>query len=216
LTKTRFYVPSKYKPSYSISRSIINLVTFSSDYYMIGSFLNLRDRILFKPPIRKKIMDLRPKQDDHILVYQTSKSNKKLLKILSNLKENFIVYGFNKSKKQANIVFKRFNENDFFQDLAGCKFVITNGGFSLIADALYLHKPILCQPVRYQFEQIFNAINVQKLGYGEFHEDIKKETVKNFISKLNIYRANLKNYKRYSNKELFEKLEEIISSNSQP
>lgn len=51
-------------------------------------------------------------------------------------------------KNDGNLQFKNFNEDEFYRDLASCRAVITNGGFSLMTEALYLQKPILSVPVK--------------------------------------------------------------------
>lgn len=215
-TETNAEMPKKFKLTSLISKTVIKIITFNSDHFIIYSFFKTKKRknntFIFKPALRSQIMKLKPTNGNHILVYQTSKSNKKLLKILKKVNENFIIYGFSQEKKEDNLTFRQFNEKIFFNDLANCKAIITNGGFSLIADALYLQKPILSQPIKYQFEQIFNAVCIKKLGFGEFHEKISKERIEKFISNILAYRKQLKNYKRYNNSKIMDKIQEIISS----
>ena len=156
-------------------------------------------------------MDMQPEEGWHILVYQTSDSNLELLDLLKELDEEFIVYGFHKDQKDANLTFKSFNDDEFFQDLATCRAIITNGGFTLISEALYLKKPVLSVPVKKQFEQILNAIYLDRLGYGEFHEDLEKEDVLNFLERLDTYRDNIKkNFKHDRNLGITEELDELI------
>jgi uncharacterized protein (TIGR00661 family) len=38
-------------------------------------------------------------------------------------------------------------------------------GFSLVTEALHLGKPYLAVPVQHQFEQIFNAYWLDKMGH---------------------------------------------------
>lgn len=167
---------------------------------------------MFPPVLRKKVMDLNPTIGDHILVYQTSDSNQALLELLKDFDEKFIVYGFHKDEEDKNLTFKSFNEDEFFEDLASAKAVITNGGFNLISEALYLDKPILSIPVKKQFEQILNAIYLMRLEYGEFQEDPDKENIKEFLSKLDFYRENIKtHFKHDRNKSIFNELDCIIS-----
>lgn len=51
-------------------------------------------------------------------------------------------------------------------DLASCRAVVINGGFSLIPEAVFLHKPECTIPISAQFEQWLNAAEVEKMGYG--------------------------------------------------
>ncbi len=61
---------------------------------------------------------------------------------LQKTNEKFIIYGFYKNKNLGNVILKDFSEKEFYGDLSACKAVITNGGFTLISEALYLKKPV--------------------------------------------------------------------------
>ena len=144
--------------------------------------------------MRDAIMELEPYNGEHVLVYQTSDSNWRLLDILKEFDDEFIVYGFHQEGRDENLRFKNFNEDEFFQDLARARAVIANGGFTLISEALYLGKPVLSVPVKKQFEQILNAIYMDRLGYGEFHEEVEMEDIERFLSRSQEYRKNIKKY----------------------
>ena len=155
----------------SVVRSFIQL----PNIYLITSFfyppLTNPDRVKIFPPIlRKEIFQLKPENEEHILVYQTSDSNLELIELLKGFDNEFIIYGFSKDEVDGNLSFRNFNEKDFFDVLASSKAVITNGGFNVISEAIYLNKPIFSIPVKKQFEQILNAIHLERLGYGEYHE----------------------------------------------
>ena len=47
-----------------------------------------------------------------------------------------------------------------------------------------------------QFEQIFNAYYIGKMGYGAYWDDLNKERVESFLFNLESYRANLAGYRR--------------------
>jgi uncharacterized protein (TIGR00661 family) len=127
------------------------------------------------------------------------------------LEDEFIIYGFNRDETDGNLQFKTFNEDDFFQDLAQARAVISNGGFTLISEALYLGKPVLSIPVKKQFEQILNAIYLDQLGYGEFHDELEREDLEIFLSKLDIYRDNIqKTFRHDGNQAIMQELDRII------
>src|SRR5256886_11731342 len=52
------------------------------------------------------------------------------------------------------IFYKPFSEPAFIEDLRTARGVIANGGFTLMGESVYLHKPLLAEPVAKQFEQI--------------------------------------------------------------
>jgi uncharacterized protein (TIGR00661 family) len=168
---------------------------------------------MFPPILRENVLQLKPVEGNHILVYQTTDSNYELLKLLKEFDDEFIIYGFHKNKRDGNLTFKDFNEDEFFEDLASARAVITNGGFTLISEALYLEKPILSIPVKKQFEQILNAIYLKRLEYGEFHEDPDKEDIKKFLENLDFYRDNIKSkFKHDNNQSIYDELDEIIEN----
>ncbi len=190
------------------------LKMFKADYFLVSTFFypKAKDKrtFLVPPILRKEILRLKPKAGKHILVYQTSKSYNELIPILKQTDVVCVIYGLNGNKSGGNLIFKKFNENEFFDDLANCKAVITNGGFTLITEALHLGKPVLSVPIRSQFEQIINAIYLQRLGYGESHRYLTKEKIEAFLSRLSVYRNNLKKYKKEDNSQVFSRLDEII------
>ncbi len=166
---------------------------------------------MFPPILRENVLEMKPAEGKHILVYQTTDSNLELLKLLKEFDEEFIIYGFHKNERDANLIFKDFNEDEFFEDLASARAVITNGGFTLISEALYLEKPILSIPVKKQFEQILNAIYLKRLEYGEFHEDPDKNDIQKFLENLDVYRENIKTrFQHDENQGIFQELDKII------
>nr|WP_279383593.1 glycosyltransferase family protein [Methanobacterium formicicum] len=123
-------------------------LSISSPVTFILPLKTLKKSKYFPPVLREAIMNLKPYNGEHVLVYQTSDSNVKLLDILKKFDDEFIVYGFHQDGRDENLRFKNFNEDEFFQDLARARAVIANGGFTLISEALYLGKPVLSVPVK--------------------------------------------------------------------
>ncbi|MGZ7043820.1 MAG: MJ1255/VC2487 family glycosyltransferase [Methanobacterium sp.] len=198
---------------------IRSFITRPKKYFITSFFYpeikNKNKAALYPPVLRKKIFNLKPSTGNHILVYQTSDSNYELIDVLRSIKEEqFIVYGFGVSRDESNIKFREFNEDEFFKELESCKAVIANGGFTLMSESLYLGKPVYAIPVERQFEQTLNALYLEKLGYGEFHEQISKESFEEFVSKLDSYRDKLKSFKHDKNKRILADLDTAISEYS--
>lgn len=171
---------------------------YMADYYVIPTFFT-PDKIskniyLTAPPVRKKIVDAKISKKDHILVYHTTPTAIKLIDILKEIDEKFVVYGFGKRKNFDNIIFKDFSEDEFISYLSSAKAIITGGGFSLISEALYLKKPILSTPVKNQYEQMINAYYLQKMKYGLILDDFNKEDVIDFILQLPRFEYYLNKY----------------------
>jgi len=214
MTNCKLKVPKRYYKDYIAAKLVINSFIIKADYYLINTFfypeVRKKNTFLFPPILRDEILKAKVKNKGHILVYQTSESNKKLKNILKNIKEKFIVYGFDMAKTEENLIFKKFNEKEFIKDLASCGALITNGGFSTIVEAVYLGKPVLSEPVRKQFEQILSAIYLDRKGYGEFHKKLKKDNLDDFISNIDIYKDNLKKYRKGNNSRILKKLDNIL------
>ncbi|MFH2027982.1 MAG: MJ1255/VC2487 family glycosyltransferase [Nanoarchaeota archaeon] len=212
--KAKVTVPKLYFKDYLVSKMIANIIARKAKYFLITTFFypKIKEKnVSFYPPIlRDKIIKLKPSVKDYILVYQTSKSYTKLIPTLKKIDEKFIAYSIRDDGIEENITFKKFGEEEFFNDLKDCKAVISNGGYSLMGEALYLDKPILSIPIGGQFEQILNALYLKKLGYGLFSKRISKKIVEKFLSDLDHYRANIKKHKKEDNSRLFKKIESII------
>ncbi|WJI09969.1 glycosyltransferase [Methanobacterium sp. CWC-01] len=221
ITQGEIEVSSRYRTERLAAEGVVRSFIMMPRRYLINTYFypplkNPKKAKLFPPVLREEIMNLKSEEGRHILVYQTSDSNWELLEVLKELEEKFIVYGFNKDEEDANLTFKSFNDDEFFQDLATCRAVITNGGFTLISEALYLKKPVLSVPVKKQFEQILNAIYLERLGYGEFHEDLEKEDVLKFLTRLETYRDNIQNnFQHDRNEAIIRELDELIKKYGQ-
>ena len=215
ITHTKIDVPKKYSKDKLKAEGVVRSFIVRPQKYLITSYfypeVKNKDKVSIFPPIlRDEILELNHVSADHILVYQTSTSNLKLIQILKDIDERFIIYGFNVEKVEKNITFRKFNEDQFFSDLGSCKAVLTNGGFTLISESIYLKKPVLSIPVKGQFEQTLNAIYLERLGYGEFHEELSVDVILKFLSKLDIYNESLKSYSQDGNKALLKELDNLI------
>lgn len=216
MTKTKLKVPARYMKDLLASISVIRAFIVRPVKYLVTTFFypsvkNKRRVWLFPPILRNEILKLKPKNGKHVLVYQTSDTYSSLIPELKKLKkQKFVVYGLHKEKKEGNVQFRKFSEKKFMSELASSKAVITNGGFTVIGEALHLNKPILSVPVKKQFEQILNAIYIDNLGYGEHHEDINKEIVENFLANVDIYNDNLKKYPKEDNTRILEAIDHLI------
>jgi uncharacterized protein (TIGR00661 family) len=215
ITHCKIDVPKKFSRDKIKAEGVVRSFIMRPQKYLITSYfypeIKNKDKVLMFPPIlRKEILDLKPVKGVHVLVYQTSTSNSKLIETLKGIDEKFIVYGFDIEKIDKNLIYRKFNEDQFYNDLGSCKAVLANGGFTLISESIYLKKPVLSIPVRGQFEQILNAIYLERLGYGEFHEELEKDNVIHFLSKLDSYNDSLRSYNQDGNKAILKELDSLI------
>ena len=208
-------VDKKHIVDYILAQIVARAFVLSARKYILTTFfypeLKKPHNTVFVPPaIRSQVLDAKPKKGKHLLIYQTSASNKAMLKELKKTDEKYIIYGFNISKKDKNIQFRKFSEQGIVNDMADAKAVIVNGGFTVVSEALYLKKPLLSIPVKKQFEQILNAKYIEKLGYGMYASRLTARKLEEFISLIPKYNHNLRYYKQYRNKKLYKEVDKTI------
>lgn len=199
--------------SFINTKLVTFLFTAGADKYVIYSLKTQNSRgkkIYVGNLIKKELLCRKSRYGNHIFIYQTSKTNHRLIDVLKGIDEKFIIYGFDKNEKDNNITFRKFNDDVFFKDFCECKAVIMNGGLTTITEAVFLKKPILAVPIKGQFEQYFNASTIQSLGFGMCMEKPDKEIILKFIRELPKYKEALKKYKAGSNEDVFEKIEEVL------
>ncbi|MGV8141014.1 MAG: MJ1255/VC2487 family glycosyltransferase [Candidatus Woesearchaeota archaeon] len=213
----KFDVPKKYRKTYYIQKMIIKSLSTNIDHHVITTFFYLpvkKTNVILVPPIlRKEIQKLKPSRKDYYLVYQTSSTNHRLIKTLKSFNEKFIVYGLDKEGIDGNITFRKTNQKQFFEDFKDCKACIANGGYTFISEAVSLHKPIMCIPIKRTFEQAFNALQIKRLGYGNMCDSINHKTLRDFIKNNNKYYDNLKGYKTENNGKTLKIIEDLINHN---
>lgn len=204
ITQTAIDYPPKHQGEMLKAKGVIKSYVIKPKIHILTSFFYPKIKpkkraVLYPPVIREDILKLEPTIEDHIIVYQTSKESVKLVEQLKSLNEKFTVYGFNKDEVDENLTYKLFNENEFYNDLASAKAVICNSGFTFISEAISLKKPIYSVPAIGNFEQTLNGFYVQKLGYGEYHEDMSPKKVEKFLKRLPKYQEKLAKVKKTNN-----------------
>jgi uncharacterized protein (TIGR00661 family) len=214
--KLDFPIPEPEKNSYQLAKNIIKAKVPNAAYYLITSFFEAepckKNTAIIPPILREKILNATSKAGEHILVYQTSSSQNNIIPMLKQIPQiKIFVYGFNKSEIHDNVILKKFSEDEFIGDLSSAKGIISNGGFSLLSEAVYLKKPVCSIPVKGQFEQYINAAYIEKCGYGRHFNDFSPDLIKSFLFDIDIFQRNINQYKQNGNDETFRKLDEIIN-----
>jgi uncharacterized protein (TIGR00661 family) len=213
LTNAVVSYPRQYRRDAAAAKLVTRLMTPHADAYLVISFFQApvkkSNTFLFPPLLRQEIFEASATQGEHVLVYVTSPAPA-LAKVLSTVRGRFIAYGFGREGEEGNIVYKKPSLEGFFRDLTSAKAIVANSGFSLVTEALHMGKPYLAVPVKRQFEQIFNAYWLQKMGYGGYWEELNKERVESFLYNLPLYREKLGDYPRQGNGALLAKLDALI------
>src|SRR5580698_225971 len=119
------------KLDYQLTKAFVRAKLPGCDHYIVTTFFAppIRrkceaDTTLVPPILRKEILDAkkRARPGDHVLVYQTSTSDTKLLDELQSVRDQkFIVYGLRRSGQRGNTTLKEFSETGFVDDLASAR-----------------------------------------------------------------------------------------------
>jgi uncharacterized protein (TIGR00661 family) len=216
------FAKAKVKLDYQMTKAFVRAKLPGCDHYAITSFFEppIRgkyegDTTIVPPIVRGEILAARKRArsgpGEHVLVYQTSTSDTKLLDQLERVRgTKFVVYGLRKNARRGNLSLKEFSESGFVDDLASAQAVVTNGGLSLIGEAIYLGKPILSVPVQHQYEQTLNARYLEHLGYGLEAERIDSDLLRLFLAETPKYAAHVSRHKQDGNQVLFDLVDRLL------
>ena len=181
------------------------------EHYLITTFFPLpvrKDRTtLFPPILRPEILAAPRSRVEHLLVYQTAEGYDELPSVLQQLGIECRIYGMrrglNDEVVEGNLRYRPFSEAGFIADLASARAVVAGGGFTLMGEAVFLHKPMLAVPVAGQFEQILNARYLEKLGYGRFARSLSEAGVlRDFVAALPFHERQVSQYQQDGNRLL--------------
>lgn len=204
-----------YRAQYEVAKTFIKSKLPGADHYFIATFFRpplRRDRTSLVPPIlRPQVLAAEATAGDHLLVYQTAENNEGLVDALRQTGIECRVYGMRRDiteeVREGNLRFRPFSEAGFIEDLASSRAVITGGGFTLMSECVYLHKPTLSVPIGGHFEQILNGRYLEHEGFGRFATELGPTTVHEFLEAVPDCEAALSRMQQDGNRELFAALD---------
>ncbi len=208
------------RADFELQKAIIKAKVPGAFHYHVTTFFQppvRRPRTTLHPPIlRPEILAARPEAGDHLLVYQTSTSNAALPEVLRGAGRECRIYGLKRTltadEVDGNLRYRPFSEAGFIDDLRTARGVIAGGGFTLMGEAVYLHRPMLSVPVRHQVEQILNARYLEAEGYGLAAEAITAERLGAFLERLPDLERNLARYQQDGNRDLLAALDHSLAA----
>lgn len=213
ITRTDVEYPRRYVAQANVTKAAIEMMVPGADRYFALSFFGAepisRKVSVVRPVLPRRILDAETSSGDYILVYLTHGSDE-VAELLKYIRYRFVVYGSGSERTEGNVSFRKFDRDRFLHDLAFAGGVFATAGFSLIGEALYLGKPYLAWPVANQFEQLFNAYHIERLGYGKCVHRPTREGIESFLFNLDRYREALAGYPRGNNDEMFAELDRTI------
>ncbi|ADO69979.1 MJ1255/VC2487 family glycosyltransferase [Stigmatella aurantiaca] len=207
-----------YEDAFEGTRAIVKGKLPGAFHYLITTF--------FYPPVRKERTTLAPsilrpeilaaksEPGEHLLVYQTATTNTRLPEILQQSGLPCRIYGVRRQitedQVEGNLTYRPFSEKGFIEDLRTARAVVAGGGYTLMSEAVYLHKPVLSIPVEGQFEQIINGLYLERLGYGMHARHLTGEALGEFLSRVPRCQEALKGYVQEGNSKMLAALREQL------
>jgi uncharacterized protein (TIGR00661 family) len=208
------------KVDYQMTKAFVRAKLPACDHYVITTFFfptvrkrYAKDTTLVPPILRGAILDAKKRSypGEHVLVYQTSTSDTRLIDELNSVEhEKFVVYGLRRNARRGNCILKEFAEAGFVDDLAAARAVVTNGGFTLMGEAVFLGKPIFSIPVRNQYEQLLNARYLEELGYGLAADRVDADLLRLFLREAPKYASRVAKHRQDGNYELYDIVDRVL------
>lgn len=203
-----------------LTKTIVKAKVAGAFHYYITTFfyppVRKPDTTLHPPILRPEILAARPEDGEHLLVYQTSTSNTALPEILQRSGIECRIYGLRRDLKEdvreGNLIYRPFSETGFVDDLRTARGVISSAGFTLMGEAVYLHRPMLAIPLKKQLEQVINARYLEAEGYGLAADEITDARLGTFIDRLPDFKRKLAGYAQDGNTDLLTALEQGLTA----
>jgi uncharacterized protein (TIGR00661 family) len=164
----------------------------------------LRD---FQAPTRSRC------SGDRVVVYLNDKADWisaiQALQTCTNIKFN--CYGSGHSGSYGNVTLLPVSD-DFKDDVARSRAVISGAGFSTMTECIYNHVPLLALPFEGYLEQILNSNYLTALGYGQRCHGLTPQNVDEFLQRCPEFSANLADVTHDQNHGIFDSLDRMLGS----
>jgi uncharacterized protein (TIGR00661 family) len=132
-----------------------------------GFHFKAYDENIFTPVIRDEIRNANNLQLSHYTVYLPAYNDKRIIKVLKEIKEvQWEVFSKHTKKtyKEKNIAIRPVDNEAFIKSMVTSTGVLCGAGFETPAEALFLKKKLMVIPMKGQYEQQCNAAALKKMG----------------------------------------------------
>jgi uncharacterized protein (TIGR00661 family) len=149
-----------------VARFVIK--NFAPADHPVGLHWHHFNRPILPPIVPHKINGSVSRVDNKILVYLPFEQLQDILELLKPFRCNefYIYHSLIQAEDSGNLHLRPYSRTGFLKDLTECSVVISNAGFELASEAMYLGKKILVKPLAGQMEQISNALAITSLKLG--------------------------------------------------
>jgi uncharacterized protein (TIGR00661 family) len=137
-----------------------------ADHY-IGLHFDQYDDFIFKPVIKKEILEAEPQNKGHVTVYLPSYCVPELISVfgsISDMQFEIFCREISQPEKRGNLLLLPVSKSRFDESFRNCYGIITGGGFETPAEALHMGKKLMAIPIKGQYEQQCNAAALEKIG----------------------------------------------------
>jgi len=208
-----------HQAEFQLTKAFIKSKLPFCDEYFITTFFHPEVRKektrLFPPILRPEVLAAKRRKGEHLLVYTTGEGNDSFADTLQKTGVECRIYGMRRDLKdelvEGNLRYQPFSEDKFIDDLASCRAVLAGGGFTLMGEAVFLHKPMLAVPLARQFEQVLNARYLELEGYGRHAETLDDpKTVNDFLAAIPGCEEKLARYTQDGNTKITRAIDEWL------
>jgi uncharacterized protein (TIGR00661 family) len=208
-----------YEADFQIAKAFVKSKLPFCDEYFITTFfrpsIRKQKTRLFPPILRPEILKAQRSRGEHLVVYQTAEGNESLAETLKRTNIECRIFGMRRGitsdERDENLVYRPFSEQGFIDDVASSRGVIAGGGFTLMGECVYLHKPMLSVPIGGQFEQVLNGRYLSREGFGAMAKSLDDpRTVHDFVERLPEYESKLSAYQQDGNQLLLAAVDEFF------
>jgi uncharacterized protein (TIGR00661 family) len=208
-----------HRTDFLVAKGIVKAKLPGAEHYVVTTFFTppvRKDRTTLVPPLlRPEVLAAQSRTGEHVLVYQSGDSAETLEQVLKGFENvTFLVYGIRRGiaeeQVEGNLRHQPFSERGFIDHLASARAVIAGGGFSLMSECVYLHKPMLSVPLVGQFEQVLNARYLQSLGWGLCREEVTHADVAELLDRAPEFTLALQSYRQDGNAETFAVIDRLL------
>jgi uncharacterized protein (TIGR00661 family) len=157
---------------------------FAFTDYSVGLHWHHFHKPILPPIIPAYLKNDSKLQPDKILVYLPFE----MLNDVESLLKPFATHQFYiycdvaVAQDDVNLHWRPFSREGFLKDLKTCNGVISNAGFELLSEALYLGKKLLAKPLAGQMEQASNAFVISMLNLGMIMKKLEPGAIEQFLA----------------------------------
>jgi uncharacterized protein (TIGR00661 family) len=164
-----------------LARFIIK--NFAPVDYPVGLHWHHFDQPILPPIVPHHMTGSHKMIENKILVYLPFEQLTDILMLLKPFQDQefFIYHRLAQAEDTGNVHSRPYSRVGFLNDLIECNGVISNAGFELASEAMYLGKKILVKPLAGQMEQLSNALAMRSLNLGQTMNQLSKEKVAEFL-----------------------------------